>query len=65
MMQIDIKEKINKLKKERDEIEHAVEMLTFDYDQDYSDAIENKEMRITEIGIELEILEKQIDATEE
>ena len=55
-----IKDEIRKLKKERNEIEHAIEMLTFDYDQDFEDSVEVKEKRITEIGIEIEILNKKL-----
>ena len=55
-----IKDEIRKLKKEREEIEYAIEMLTFDYEQDFSDAVEAKEKRITEIGIEIEILNQKL-----
>ena len=59
-----INNKIRKLKKEQHEIEHAVEMLTFDYEQDFSDAVEAKEIRLTEIGIEIEILNKKENAAQ-
>ena len=55
-----IKNEIRKLKKEQEELEHAIEMLTFDYDQDFADAVEAKEHRITQIGIEIEILNKKL-----
>jgi len=45
---------IKKLVEEKNEIEHAIEMLTFDYEQDFSDAIERKQIRIEEINVELE-----------
>ena len=50
--------KIKQLEKEKDEIEHAIEMLTFDY-EDYTDAVERKQIRIEEIVIELESLRKK------